>query len=126
LGIQTFFYIYIIFIGQQWHDVYKDSEIRTRQRTSFAAGLKAPTGRSDHRNSNGELAHTMMQTGSGSWDAVASLNGTLALGEKEDGGAAWFVSPSLFYQYNTANDLGYKKGNRINYKISTRYRSLSK
>lgn len=106
-------------------DVYKDTDFRTRQRLSMGIGLKAPTGASEARKANGDLIHMMMQAGSNTWDALATINGTMGFGEHEDGGALWLVSPSLFYQINSRNALGYKVGNRLNYDISTRYRMSS-
>ena len=107
-------------------DLYKDADIRTRQRLSFGIGVKAPTGKDDSRTRGGNLVHMMMQAGTGSWDVVANINGTLAFGEHEDGGALVLVTPSLFYQFNTRNDLGYKLGDRLNFDLSTRYRLTSK
>ncbi len=107
-------------------NLYMDSEFRTRKRLSIGVGIKAPTGASDARNSKGELVHMMMQAGTNAWDALLTINGVLAFGQHDDGGAQWIVSPSLFYQANTRNDLGYKVGNRLNYDISTRYRLTSK
>jgi len=106
-------------------DIYKDSDFRTRKRLSFGLGIKAPTGASDARNSKGDLTHMMMQAGTNAWDGLMNINGTLAFGEHEDGGALWLLSPSLFYQLNTRNSLGYKVGNRLNYDLSARYRLTS-
>lgn len=68
----------------------------------------------------------MMQAGTGAWDGVATLNGVIGLGEHADGGALVLISPSLFYQVNGRNSLGYKVGNRFNYDLSTRYRLTSR
>ncbi len=106
-------------------DVYKDADIRTRERFSIGAGIKAPTGAYQARTSTGFLVHMMMQAGTGSWDGYLSANGTLGFGEHEDGGAQWLISPSAMYQITTRNNLGYKVGNRFNYDISTRYRVSS-
>ncbi len=106
-------------------DLYKDTDMRTRQRISMGVGIKAPTGKHTHRSASGDLVHMMMQTGTGSWDALLLLNGTLGFGDHEDGGALWLLSPSLTYQYNMRNDLGYKVGNRLNYDVSARYRLTS-
>ena len=106
-------------------DIYKDAEMRTRQRFSVGVGVKAPTGNHKHRNASGGLIHMMMQAGTGSWDGILLANGTLGFGEHEDGGAQWLISPSVMYQLNTRNDLGYKVGDRLNYDISTRYRVSS-
>jgi len=106
-------------------DVYKDADIRTRQRLTLGIGVKAPTGKSKARNSQGRLVHMMMQAGTNSWDGLLSANGTLAFGENEDGGAQFLLAPSLFYQFNSKNALGYKVGNRLNYDISARYRVTS-
>jgi len=107
-------------------DVYKDVELRTRQRLSVGIGVKAPTGKSKARNSSGNLVHMMMQVGTDSWDGLLVASGTMAFGEHEDGGALFMLSPSVFYQMNTRNDLGYKVGNRLNYDLSARYRLTSK
>lgn len=106
-------------------DVYKDADVQTRQRFSVGVGLKAPTGKSKSRAANGRLVHMMMQAGTGSWDGFLLANGTLGFGEREDGGALVLFAPSLTYQMNTRNDLGYKVGNRLNYDLSTRYRLTS-
>jgi len=107
-------------------DVYKDADMRTRKRFSIGVGVKAPTGQHKTRSSNGNLVHMMMQTGTGSWDALLLANGTFGFGEHADGGAQWLLSPSLTYQVNTKNDLGYKVGSRLNYDLSARYRFTSK
>ncbi|MFQ5518973.1 MAG: hypothetical protein ACE5E3_03120, partial [Mariprofundus sp.] len=96
------------------------------QRLSAGIGVKGPSGKHKSRNSRGQLVHMMMQAGTGSWDGLLTVNGTLAFGEHEDGGALVLVTPSLFYQFNTRNDLGYKVGNRLNYDLSARYRVTSK
>ncbi|OIO74744.1 MAG: hypothetical protein AUJ57_01650 [Zetaproteobacteria bacterium CG1_02_53_45] len=107
-------------------DVYKDADIRTRQRLSLGFGVKAPTGKSKARNANNNrLVHMMMQAGTGAWDGVLAASGTMAFGEHADGGAQWMLSPSVFYQINTRNALGYKVGNRLNYDLSARYRVTS-
>ncbi|TLS66556.1 hypothetical protein FEF65_10375 [Mariprofundus erugo] len=106
-------------------DVYKDADIRTRQRFSLGIGVKAPTGKHTFRNSSGDLVHMMMQAGTGSWDGLLIANGTLGFGDHADGGAQWLLSPSLTYQTNTRNNLGYKVGDRLNYDLSARYRITS-
>ena len=106
-------------------DLYKDAEMRTRQRFSVGVGIKAPTGESKSRNPMGNLVHMMMQAGTGSWDGIFLANGTFAFGEHEDGGALWFLSPSVMYQMTTKNDLGYKVGDRLNYDLSAKYRLSS-
>ncbi|HCS12899.1 MAG: hypothetical protein COS82_09310 [Zetaproteobacteria bacterium CG06_land_8_20_14_3_00_59_53] len=106
-------------------NVYTDTPIRTRKRFSLGAGIIAPTGKHDHRNRSGQLIHMMMQTGTGAWGGVLIANGTLAFGEHEDRGAQWLISPSLTYQTNTTNNLGYRVGDRLNADISARYRLTS-
>jgi hypothetical protein len=107
-------------------DIYKDAEMRTRQRLSVGVGIKAPTGKSEARNSSGNLVHMMMQAGTDSWDGLLVANGLMAFGEHDDGGALFMLSPTVFYQLNTRNSLGYKIGNRLNYDLSARYRLTSK
>jgi len=107
-------------------DVYKDNDFRTRQRFSVGVGIKAPTGKYTSRSATtGDLVHMMMQAGTGSWDGLLIANGTLAFGEHQDGGAQWLLSPSLTYQMNSRNNLGYKVGDRLNYDLSARYRIAS-
>lgn len=106
-------------------DIYKDAEMRTRQRLSLGVGVKAPTGKSKARNGSGKLVHMMMQAGTNSWDGLLVASGLMAFGEHEDGGALFMLSPSAFYQFNTRNDLGYKVGNRLNVDLSARYRLTS-
>lgn len=103
-------------------DVYKDTDIRTRQRFSVGVGVKAPTGKSKARTTGGHLVHMMMQAGTDSWDGLFLANGTLAFGEHEDGGAQWLLTPSATYHMTTRNSLGYKVGDRLNYDLSARYR----
>jgi hypothetical protein len=100
--------------------------MRTRQRLSFGVGLKAPTGKSKARNRSGNLVHMMMQAGTDSWDGLLVANGLMSFGEHDDGGALFMLSPSVFYQFNTRNDLGYKVGNSLNLDLSARYRLTSK
>jgi len=107
-------------------DVYKDAEVRTRKRFSVGIGVKAPTGKYQARSSSGNLVHMMMQAGTGAWDGLLIANGTLAFGEHADGGARWLLSPSLSYQFNSRNKLGYKVGDRLNYDLSARYRVTSR
>lgn len=116
LGDASFIYL---------RDLYKDTDYRTRKRFSVGVGVKAPTGEHKARNPMNSLVHMMMQAGTGSWDGILLANGTFAFGEHEDGGAQWFISPSVMYQINTKNDLGYKVGNRLNYDLSARYRLSS-
>lgn len=106
-------------------DIYKDAEMRTRQRLSVGVGLKMPTGKSKSRTASGNLVHMMMQAGTGSWDGFLLANGTLGVGEHADGGALLLFLPSVTYQINSRNSLGYKLGNRLNYDLSTRYRLTS-
>lgn len=108
------------------HDVYADAPIRTRQRFSLGAGIIAPTGKHEHRNRSGKLAHMMMQTGTGAWAGLLLANGTWGVGEHGDGGALWLFNPSLTYQTNTRNNLGYRVGDRLNVDLSARYRLTSK
>lgn len=106
-------------------DVFKDADIRTRQRLTLGVGIKAPTGRSKVRNRKGGLVHMMMQPGTGSWDALLYAGGLMAFGEHEDGGARWLLLPSATLQINGRNNLGYRVGNRFNLDLSTRYRLSS-
>jgi len=106
-------------------NMYTDTPIRTRKRLSLGLGIIVPTGKHDHRSTNGRLVHMMMQTGTGAWGGVLLANGTMAFGEHDDGGAQWLVNPSLTYQTNTRNNLGYKVGDRVNADLSTRYRLTS-
>jgi hypothetical protein len=102
-------------------DIYKDAELRTRQRLSVGVGIKAPTGKSEARDSSGNLVHMMMQAGTDSWDGVFVASGMMAFGEHDDGGALFMLSPSVYYQLNTRN----KVGDRLNYDLSARYRLTS-
>lgn len=107
-------------------DIYKDAEMRTRQRLSVGVGVKAPTGKSEARTGSGNLVHMMMQAGTDSWDGLLVASGLVAFGEHDDGGALFMLAPTVFYQLNTKNSLGYKVGNRLNYDLSARYRLTSK
>jgi len=108
-------------------DVYKDADIRTRQRFSVGVGVKAATGAYKARTAapGNYLVHMMMQAGTGSWDGLLLASGVLAFGEHEDGGAQWMLAPSATYHMTTRNSLGYKVGDRLNYDLSARYRVSS-
>jgi hypothetical protein len=56
---------------------------------------------------------------------VFVASGMMAFGEHDDGGALFMLSPSVYYQLNTRNDLGYKVGDRLNVDLSARYRLTS-
>lgn len=83
----------------------KADEVRTVHRLLVGAGPKVPLGRSDLR-SNGELVSPDMQLGTGSWDALASIEYAVRRG-RTGGGL------SMLGRYNTENGHGYRLGHGL-------------
>ena len=80
-------------------------EVRTVHRLLLGAGPKFPVGRSDV-TSQGERVSPDMQLGTGSWDALASIEYAVRRG-RTGGGL------SVLARYNTANDQGYQLGHGL-------------
>jgi hypothetical protein len=83
----------------------KSDEVRTIHRLMVGAGPKFPLGRNDLR-SQGELLSPDIQLGSGSWDALASVEYAVRRG-RTGGGL------SVLGRYNTANAEGYQLGHGL-------------
>ncbi len=80
-------------------------EVRTVHRLMVGAGPKFPLGRND-LTSQGELMSPDIQLGTGSWDALASIEYAVRRG-RTGGGV------SALGRYNTANDRGYQLGHGL-------------
>ncbi len=80
-------------------------EVRTVHRLMVGAGPKFPLGRND-LTSQGELMSPDIQLGTGSWDALASIEYAVRRG-RTGGGL------SVLGRYNTANDRGYQLGHGL-------------
>lgn len=104
------------------HDVHREAP---GDRVSLGLGVKMPTGASQIRNARGTLVHAMMQPGTGSWDVLLVANGSVGLGQLDDGGAEFYIQPSATYQLTTPNELGYRQGNRLDLDSSFRWRTSS-
>ena len=91
-----------------------DAPLRPTERLTFGFGLKMPTGENDVRNANGNLVHAMMQTGSGSWDPIFTVNYM----------RAWYPLVMQFngyYHLTTEGDEGYEFGDQLGVDVITRY-----
>jgi len=77
------------------------------------AGIKAPTGKRSIGANSGEMMN--IQTGSGSWDFIASLNYTLRSGNTG-------FNTDASYTFTTTNNADYKYGNRLSVSLSGFYR----
>jgi len=96
------------------YTVHTDAPIRPTERLTLGIGVKTPTGKNNERNSKGTLIHAMMQTGSGSWDGLFSLNYMKAF-------YPLVLQGNLFYHLTTKGKEGYEFGDQIGYDLSARY-----
>jgi len=96
------------------YTLYTDAPIRPGQRLTVGFGVKAPTGSTDARGSSGALVHAMMQTGSGSWDAMFFADYMRAF-------YPLVLKANLFYQLTTEGYNGYEFGDQFTYDLSARY-----
>jgi outer membrane putative beta-barrel porin/alpha-amylase len=78
-------------------------------------GLKLPTGKSDVRNSDGELAERSLQPGSGTTDAVLGAYYSQHLPLRS---LSWFVQGLAQLPLNTHDE--YRPGNRFNFDMGVR------
>jgi hypothetical protein len=79
-------------------------------------GLKLPTGRTDVRNTEGELAERTLQPGTGTTDAVAGVYYTRILPTRN---LSWFAQAMLQLPLNYRED--YKPGKRLSLDAGVRY-----
>jgi outer membrane putative beta-barrel porin/alpha-amylase len=79
-------------------------------------GLKLPTGRTDVRNADGELAERTLQPGSGTTDAVLGAYYSQHLPTRN---LAWFVQGLAQLPVNSHDE--YRPGNRLGLDLGARY-----
>lgn len=77
-----------------------------RHTLMLGGGVKIPTGKSNLKSNNGELANPNLQLGTGSWDFIASMNYTLRY--QKHG-----IFTDVTSRLNTTNTEGYRFGNRF-------------
>lgn len=98
------------------YTAYTDAPIRPTERLTLGIGLKTPTGKNNEKTAKGTLVHAMMQTGSGSWDGLFSLNYMKAF-------YPLVLQGNLFYHLTTKGKEGYEFGDQIGYDLSARYQT---
>lgn len=106
----------ISFVG--YYTAYTDAPVRPTERLTLGLGIKTPTGKNNEVTPNGNLVHAMMQLGSGSWDALFTLNYML-------GYYPWVMQVNAFYHLTTEGDLGYEFGDQIGMDLIARHQTTS-
>jgi hypothetical protein len=96
------------------YTLYSDAPIRPTERLTVGLGLKTPTGENEERTSSGDLIHTMMQAGTGSWDPLFLVNYMKAF-------YPLVLQANLFYHLTTAADNGYVSGDQLSLDLIARY-----
>ncbi len=96
------------------YTAYTDAPIRPTKKLTIGAGIKSPTGATDEKKPNGARVHAMMQTGSGSWDALFLANYMRAY-------YPLVLQANLFYQLTTESRDGYEFGNQLAIDLVARY-----
>ena len=84
---------------------------------AWLAGGGTPTGETDARLSNGDLAPPRMQPGLGSWNPFLSSAMTAGIDR-------WRFDAVIFNKVNTKGDQDYEKGNFFSASVSVGYRFL--
>lgn len=97
----------------QWR-FFNDDASHTRM--ALFAGVKAPTGESDIRNSEGERFDAEFQPGSNSWDYLFGLAAARSAG-------AWRFDASALYTL-AGDGLGANLGDRFNYGLAASWRAF--
>jgi hypothetical protein len=100
------------------YTAYTDAPVRPSKRLTVGFGVKAPTGSNDERTPSGTLVHAMMQPGSGSWDALFTVNYM----------RAWYplvTQVGGFYHLTTEGDGGYEFGDQFGLDLLARYQVSS-
>lgn len=98
------------------YTLYADAPVRPGHRLTVGFGVKAPTGQTDVRKSNGALVHAMMQPGSGSWDPLFMVNYTRGL-------YPLVLQANLFYQLTTEGFNGYEYGDKLTFDVAAKYQA---
>lgn len=101
-----------------FYTAYTDAPIRATERLTFGFGLKAPTGKNDELSPSGNYVHAMMQLGSGSWDALFTMNYMRAF-------YPLVTQINVFYHLTTEGDEGYEFGDQYGVDLIARYSTSS-
>jgi hypothetical protein len=97
---------------------YKPYTAHTTEATtilSLAAGVKLPTGRTDGKDSEGNLLDAHIQLGTGSTDFLVGASGFLSWGKTA-------LIANVLGGINTKGANGHQFGNALNYDMSVRYK----
>ena len=94
----------------------ENSQATSVATTGLSFGLKLPTGKTDVRNADGELAERTLQPGSGTTDAV--LGGYYSR-QMPTRNLAWFLQALAQLPLNSHDE--YQPGNRLNVDTGLRY-----
>jgi hypothetical protein len=100
---------------------YEDSQTHTLGTLGVNFGLKLPTGRTDVRNADGELAERTLQPGTGTTDLVAGLYYSQTLPHSD---LSWFVSGLAQQALNSHQD--FRPGTRLFADAGLRYAATEK
>jgi hypothetical protein len=92
-----------------------DHDIESTTILSFSAGVKLPTGRTDGKDSEGNLLDAHIQLGTGSTDFVTGVSGFLARDRTA-------LILNLLGGFTTKGVNGHQFGNNLNYDLTARYR----
>lgn len=96
------------------YNLYTDAPIRPEKRLTVGFGLKAPTGDHTEENAKGKPVHMMMQTGSGSWDAIAFADFMRAF-------YPLVLRGTAVYQHTGTNNKGFSFGNHYSIDLNAIY-----
>lgn len=98
------------------YTAYTDAPVRPNSRLTLGFGVKTPTGKNDETTPSGSMVHAMMQPGTGSWDAILTLNYL----------RAWYpliTQINAFYHYSTESNEGYEFGDQAGLDLIARYQA---
>ena len=96
------------------YTAYTDAPIRPLQRLTLGIGAKTPTGKNNEKTASGSYIHTMMQSGTGSWDPIFLMNYIRAF-------YPLVLQGNFVYQFTTKGDEGYEFGDQITLDLIARY-----
>jgi hypothetical protein len=100
---------------------YEDAKAHSLGTLGVNFGLKLPTGRTDVRNADGELAERTLQPGSGTTDLVAGLYYSKTLPVSD---LSWFVSGQVQQALNSHQD--FRPGTKLFADAGVRYAATEK
>ncbi|UJS21608.1 MAG: hypothetical protein L3J18_04700 [Candidatus Brocadia sp.] len=93
---------------------YLDNPDAPAKKLTVGIGLKLPTGKNDDETDSGNLAHAVMQAGTGSWDPLFLINYLHTL-------SPVVFQANLLYHATTEGDEGYEFGDKVSLDLIARY-----